>query len=92
MHAQHFQYRLQCEFYQSQEVSPLKKREMLHYPPAVPFIEPGKTIHHWLAQWLPEFLYMLASSLPMAGTRVSNMTCMCEDKHKGRQTVLRKTK
>jgi len=60
-----------------------KRREMLHYPLAAPFTEPGKTIHHWLAQWLPDFPYMLASSPPMASTRVSNMTCMCEDEHKG---------
>jgi len=69
-----------------------KRREMLHYPPAVLFTEPGKTIHYWLAQWLPDFPYMLASSLPMASTRVSNMTCICENEHEGQQTVLRRTK
>ena len=54
--------------------------------------ELGKMIHHWLAQWLPEFLYMLAGSLPMAGTRVSNMTHMCKDEREGQQTALRGTK
>ena len=55
-------------------------------------IELEKTIHHWLAQWLPEFLYMLAGFPPMAGTRVSNMTHMCKDEHEGQQTALRGTK
>jgi len=65
---------------------------VISYKIAVPFTETGKTIYHWLAQWLPEFPYMLASSLPMAGTRVSNITHMCEDEHKEQKTVLRGTK
>jgi len=65
---------------------------MLHYSLAALFTELGKMIHHWLTQWLPEFPYMLAGSLPMASTRVSNITHICEDEYEERQTALRGTK